>query len=286
MKITRRAALTGLAASSLLPLIEGCRSAAAYPPYVAYVNILLHGLLFMRFINNKLIIQTPIFSDHKLFCATNGFLMPVPPGHEFDLTLPTVKLKQGTIKDFKSYPQVPQFSIGDVNVGDFTNNYYMRLILPLPDSIVPLRKAKLADFDNASNLSKGGKIAQNVHNSCAANSNTDFSLVTCLRYAKSDSFGAAPVATWMFYAEHNTPPSPDSVNSALRSVDQSSFFTNKVFDLSLHGDFAPRVCPDSSPGYGITPDDQNTLFEIAQDLKCPPTLGTDVANCVQFGVNG
>ena len=198
-----------------------------------------------------------------------------------------MKLSNGSVKDFKSYPHFPHFSIGDVNVGDFTNNYYMRLILPLPDSIVPLRKAKLGDFDNASNRSKGGKIAQSVYNACGANPNNDFSLVTCVRYAKSDSFGSAPVTTWMFYAEHDTPPSPSSVNSALRSVDQSSFFANKVFDLSLQGDFAPRVCPDSSPGYGITPDDQNTLFEIAKDLKCPPPPpGTDVANCVQFGING
>jgi CHAT domain-containing protein len=287
MKISRRAALTGLAASSLLPLTQSCRSARAYPSYVAYVNILLHGMSFMRFMNNQLIVHTPIFDDHKLFFATNGFLVPVPKRPEFDLTVSTIKLStKGTVQDFKGSPQIPQFSMGDVNVGTFTNNYNMRLVLPWPEYIVPLRKAALSDFGNASNRSKGGKIAQSVYSSCGANPTNDFALVTCMRYAKSDSFGAAPSTTWMFYAEHDTPPSPDSVNAALRSVDQSSFFSNKAFDLSLHGDFAPRVCPDSSPGYGITPEDQNTLFEIAEDIKCPPTHGTDVANCVQFGING
>jgi hypothetical protein len=63
-------------------------------------------------------------------------------------------------------------------------------------------------------------------------------------------------------------------------------FTKKAFDLEFLKDFGNTVCQDIRPGYGISPDDENALFEIAQDLPCPSFPGTDVANCVQFGING
>jgi hypothetical protein len=283
MKFTRRDTLRGLAATSLLPLVQSCSSSSAQTPDTAYVNLILHGLFFMRFVQGVLIVQTPQFDDHKLFAGANGFLVELSPGQSFDLTGGTTKLKTGTVDSFKQCPQVPQFSIGQVNVGDFTGNYRLQIILPKPESIVPLRRAKLGQFANAA---QSGNVANSVYASCGGTPDNPISLVTCLRYEKTDSFGAPPVANWIFYAEHKNDPHVIDVNSALKSVDATKLFKNQVFDLRFKDALAPTVCPDVHPGYGISPDDENALFEISAGKDCASRKGTDVANCVQFGING
>src|SRR5262249_33565024 len=154
------------------------------------------------------------------------------------------KLKPGNVNSFDGFPQIPQFSEREVQVGDFSGNFRMQIVLPPPEAIIPLRSATLGDFWSNSNQ---GNVAKSVYKSCGGNDKNPFSLVTCLRYLKQDSFGSPPVANWLFYAEHKEIPGLSDVNAAMASVDSTNLFTKKAFDLSFTKELAPKKCPDIHP---------------------------------------
>jgi hypothetical protein len=258
---------------------------------LCYVNILLHGLFFMEFNSSNLIVKAPRIDMHRYFIGNQGFLTEIPSSADpFDLDLSPSSssgLQPGSINTFANHLSIPQFSKSATGVGDLTSSHRFSIKLPFPADIIPLRIGSLIDFKNA--VVTSGTVAKNIINSCGTGGNDDFSLLTCLRYLKEPSFGSPPVVTHSFYAEHPYfPKTPGELN--MTYIQAREMWQNKdEFDLQLTmGTIFPPlspVCPPVHPGYGISSDDENTLAELLLNSPCSASRGTDVANCVQFGIN-
>ncbi|MBZ5508549.1 MAG: hypothetical protein LAO78_24080 [Acidobacteriia bacterium] len=253
-----------------------------------YVNILLHGLFFMEFANNLLVVTAPDIGMHKYCMVNNGFLTEFPQKVkpiDIDLGPSSLSgLQKGAVNKFTDYPAIPQFSKKDAKVGDLKTNYRLQILLPQPEEIIPLRRAELSDFQK---VAPNGNIAKRVFDSCSqGGKNSKFSLLTCLRYTKQPAFGSPPTVTIGFYAEHKDFPKISEMNATYTQA-QAIWQTGANFDLQLQEIFppSPKVCPEVHPGYGIVPDDENSLAELLLEVPCSSKKGTDVANCVQFGVN-
>jgi hypothetical protein len=253
-----------------------------------YVNILLHGLFFLEFSNNLLTVTAPDISMHKYCMVSNGFLTEFPQQLkpiDIDLSPTSLSgLQQGMINKFTDHPAIPQFSKQDTKVGDLQSNYRLKIILPQPEDLIPLRLAELSDFQK---VAQNGNIAKSVYDSCSQGAtNTKFSLLTSLRYLKKPAFGSPPTVTIGFYAEHMDIPTIPEMNTTY--VEAQAIWQNKAnFDIQLQAIFppSPSVCPEVHPGYGILPDDENSLAELLNADPCSATKGTDVANCVHYGIN-
>lgn len=279
----RRAVLKSF---SLLPFMAFSHKTAEafYFQKDCYVNILLQGLFFLKFEQQKLIVKSPYYVNHVYCTISNGSLtnLTANPKIDIDLSDSNSGLVAGNDNLFTKYPQMPQFPLSAV--GDWNDSYKLKLTLPIPGQIIPLRPGKLDDFKSRAQ----GAIVQKIVAACSQSGNSKFALVTCLRYKKSNTFGAPKNSTLSFHAEHmNIPPVTDT-NKALDTANQT-LFTMPGFDLSFLDLFPPAdpVCRDKHPGYGIHSSDENSLPEINAGMEfCQTgTRGTDVVNCVQFGLN-
>lgn len=263
---------------------------------ICYVNILLHGLFFMEFdlTNKNLIVTAPHVDMHFYCCGSNGVLMQLSAANQqvdIDMTASSITgLQPGSIQTFTDYPAVPQFSRRDTGLGKITGSAYnLRIKLEYPDDILPLRCGKLSDFETVADDSPpSSPFKDSIVKSCSQGNNTNFALLTCLRYVKANSYGAPPVATYSFYAEHRDKvPSSGDMNAAYGQA--SSIFDKNNFGLRLTSNEPSTtfVEPDTHPGFGVTADDEDSLFELTQPPPKPggQTKAVNVANCVQFGIN-
>jgi hypothetical protein len=160
-----------------------------------YVNILLHGLFFMDFQTDSLVVSTPDVMGHMVMVGCKGLISDLT--HDVDWSDPQGPLVPGTATSFAGIPQIPQFSKNVV--GHLTGPYKARIALPFPDksNIIPLRLGRLSDFKYR-NVGSGG-IGDQIIAHCGANGNKDLALITCLRYERN----APPTGqtlTYSFYA--------------------------------------------------------------------------------------
>jgi hypothetical protein len=259
---------------------------------ISYVNILLHGLFFMEFdlVNNNLIVTAPQVDMHSYCCGSNGLLMQVSaPDKQVDIDMTgqsMTGLQAGSINTFTSNPAVPQFSRNDTGLGKMTGAYSLRLKLEYPDDILALRCGLLSDFQTvADSSSDSGKFKSSILKSCGQGNNTNFALVTCLRYRKKTSSGSPPAATYSFYAEHTMVPGPDDMNNSYSQA--SNLFDKKNFGLRLtkNAPSMTSINPDSHPGFGVSADDEDCLVELLPPKGGASIKAINVANCVQFGIN-
>lgn len=241
-----------------------------------WVNILVHGLFFMDFHGDKLILSTPDVMGHMVMGGCKGLLSELPPNIDwYSMYRP---LKKGQTTSFTQWPQIMQFS--KVTVGQLIGPYKCRIVLPLPETVVPLRKGSLSDF-KYQNAGSGG-VGDQIYDNCRRNgANDELALITCLRYQRN----APPTGqtlTYSFYAEHIN-PSPQDTNDALMSS-QALFERGSAFNLKMDEDAsAPTVNAQDEPQYGINAEDEYTLLE--GQVGQPQTRGPNVLNCMQFGLS-
>ncbi len=189
-------------------------------------------------------------------------------------------LALGQERSFANHPEIPQFSKYDAGTGDIRGAGSLRILLPYPDQIIPLRCGSLADFES---VTKPGAVRDSILRSCQGG-NDQFALATCLRFARNNSFFGPTTSTYSFYAEHDHEPSSNEVTTAYH--DSRQIFASGRFDLELNGNDPQntQIGPDENPGYGILPEEEYSLAEL---IHVPVTgqRGINVANCVQFGIN-
>lgn len=248
-----------------------------------HVNFLLHGLFFMEFGGPAapLTLTAPDVAMHYYCCGNNGVIFPVSaPGDEVTIDLRTFicDLQPGSDDNFRSHPEIPQFSKHDGGTGDIVQPGALRLLLDKPQQIIPLRRGKLSDFDY---VAANGNVKNSILTACAGNGN-QFSLVTCFRYKRKNPHFVPPDTTFSFFAEHEHEPSPDEMNSTYS--DAGYIFAQKLFDLRLTSNIPTQenVPADPAPGYGIDPYDERS---ISEHLHGSGPRAINVANCVQFGLN-
>lgn len=256
-------------------------------------NILLHGLFVLQYQGNKLIAMTPNFNHHQFLVRQQGqqgtdhgpFPNPFP---QVPQDLNFTHLAGNTVK--QSFPSsMPQFSKTTTGVGDlFANpglakNYRCRIEFNLPIDIMILRsRGNLSDYHSDPN----SIVGQDIH----SKSGPSLGLITLLHYETS-----GPSFTTSIFAEHRTPPFPATMmNPALTAA--RAMFTNgggsPGFDLQLVDCptcNVPTICPDNpvppkAQGFGVQQDDEHSFGEIYDKQNCAKPGGTDVANCVQFGL--
>lgn len=291
MTISRRKVIGGIALSpiwsAVSPLLAHSQALpGATQKDICWVNILIHGLFLMEFKQNAIEITAPDILDHRYCMLSNGFLTEFPSNKPLRMNFGTTSLAgllPGKIISFEDYPAIPQFSKTQTGVGDLVGQKYrLKIELPLPLEILPLRCGSLSDFSRGT---ESGRVRDSIISACGKNSNDKFAMVTCFRYLKENTNASPPVATHSFYAEHMLSPDASQTNQAYAATSQ--LFSNPGnFDLRIKVDQTkplPPVYPDFHPGYGISSDDERSLPEIVPKL---PGSVVDVGSCIQLGFHG
>jgi hypothetical protein len=278
--LTRRNLLKALAAGPIFSLAAYGRRIA---PLAArdvgsdpgYVHILLHGLIFLEYQGDRLIVLAPDAPMHD-------YRIGIPDQNEARKTAPAAPdnsldwasiLHGGEVRTFPR--SIAQFSKSATGVGDLTTAFRLRLVLPLPVAVVPLRLGRLGDFPA---ITTG-----NVWKSMKEQSGPDLALITCLRYEGKMDSKWSKANRCHFYAEPTKCLSLAHMNQAFKAS-QRVFRNPSAFDLQIdpHTN-VPSTQPQDpqQPGY-LTQSDELCLAELAKDNSCK---GPNVANCGQFGVN-
>lgn len=275
------------------------------------VCILLHGLFFMGFKGNNLIVATPQFGGHEFKFREQGkpFGQFPPGGQNIDLSLPSSGLvDNANTKTFP--PNIPQFSASKTGVGEFMpagkHAHEFQLILPRPDEIHGFRKSHLGNFINVTESGHPKPnglepMQENIISNCGGKGHPEapLALLIGLVFTKTAAWKFKNVVS--FYAEHHK--SCDltdvDVNAALDQA-KHLFENDQNFDLRYALPPPPSSTPTPSPApsptpaagvdcppcdsFGVT---RNDLFSIEEiDLNaCCATKGPNPINCAQFGVN-
>lgn len=254
----------------------------------SFVCILLHGLFFMGFKGNNLIVATPTFTPHQFqFREQGNALGSLPGGQNIDWT--SVGLVDNTASTMNFLPNIPQFSSGETGVGEFmpagTTSHKFQLILPRPDEIHGFRECDISKFKDCTekNHPKPSGLTpmrENIISKCGPN----FALLTGLVFRKTAAWKRKSVVS--FYAEHRNSCdlTKDDLNLALNEG-KTLFKTPGNFDLQYSKPPAPTsTCPNECDGFGVTKDDQLSIEEISLQDCCVPK-GANPINCAQYAVN-
>ncbi len=266
--------------------------------------ILLHGLFFMTFKGNTLIVATPDFFKHQFGERDQGATTtvgPLPKGApDIDWTQSEYKLQdnQSSTNTFPS--SIMQFSASDTGTGELmpagSTGYKFQLKLPRPCDIFPFRPSNLAVFAKCAKdvpqKPQGKKsVKQSVIDSCGGlTRNGPIALVTGLVYQRLPGCPLPHVLS--FYAEHHLHCSninANAVNPALKAA-QALFApsSGNNFDLQFDPTVPVQsVCRPTPNPYGVVERDEYSLCELQPTFHgCIQDKGPNPINCAQFGVNG
>lgn len=318
MSINRRELLKMAALSPLLSVrafrcqtligTQGAKKAPFKKAANSSANVLLHGLFFMEFQDNDLIVAAPFYDPHRYFYRD----------HQNPKSLVCVNADLGDFTDGPGSPlpdvdpfpsEILHFSKSDLglqpgsNYIDVNKTYGCLLKLPAPKHIVALR---CGDYDDFASISINGNVRSSIDKRCGPR----LALITWLYYDSPSS--KMNFKTRSYYAEHcNQVLDPVEVNNTLQAA--TNVFP--TFDLRVSDLSHKQVDPDpvtQLPSY-IAQDDESDLLEISgQPCPCPhKTVGdgnhldpirkpqggkkvgkistnraVEVATCPQFGVIG
>jgi hypothetical protein len=253
---------------------------------MANANILLHGLFVLQYQGHKLIAMTPPTTHHQFLLRPQGLPCPGPfPALPDEMDFTSL---HGSDMQKPFPPGMLQFSKTATGVGDLVSrpgppkNYKCRIIFNLPLDIMVLRTGgSLSDYHMDPNSAVGKDIT--------ANSSSGLGLITLLHYETSGS-----PFTISIFAEHRTPPHPASMMNPVLAAAANMFSNPANFDLQLADCPTcdpPTICPDNpmpaqALQYGVQQDDERSFGEVYDCLDCAQPAGTDVANCVQYGLLG
>ena len=297
MQTNRRSFVRMLSYGALSYAVGGSLtdSLMAECPSSPFVCILLHGLFFMSFKGNNLIVATPQFGGHLFGMREQGapIIGPVLGG-------PNINWTSGLIDNpnTKTFPSnIPQFSSGATGVGEFmpagTTTHQFQLILPRPDQIHGFREDLLADFQQCTvpNRPKPAGLKpmrENIVSNCGNGSPTaHFALLTGLIFRKTNQWKRKNVVS--LYAEHSNSCNMknDDVNAALQEG-KRLFAAHQNFDLIYKDPDNPllSICPPECDFFGVTKNDQLNIEELTlTPPDCCQTRGPNPINCAQYGVN-
>ena len=259
MPLDRRSLLKTLVTAPAIALLPNILAGCSQGPYI---NILLHGLFLMEFNENKLIIATPQFDCHEFLYRYHAESKPK--------CLPEFITMVGVVKDghktkFKPENlQFPSKDLGDGYVIDYEHpsqhNHRCTMILPLPHDIIGLRVDAKKNFQP-----QDGNIGKDI-----LSTTSDYlATITCIQYEPAP--GVKPFVI-NYYAEHKSPPNPDSVNAALKAAKD---VCGDGFNLQMKclAD-APPLDKQFPVGVDCTDEDK---------LRSGPRL-VDIASCPQFAI--
>jgi hypothetical protein len=277
---SRRSLLKALAAGPVFSLVSYGSRIFSLPTQTGasvpeYSHILLHGLIFLEYQDDHLVITVPDVSQHsyEIGIPDSDHDRKEAPAKPSNLLDWTSSLRGGAIKTFPR--EIGQFSKSTTGVGDLTTNFRFKLVLPLPIEVIPLRLGRLADFP--------ARATGNVWKSMQKQCGPDLALVTCLRYTGKVDPNWSKTNRCHFYAEPKKCLALEHMNEAFRAC-QQAFQNPSAFDLQIdpHTDVPPTKPQDpGQPGY-LSQSDELCLAELAKDDSCK---GPNVANCGQFGIN-
>lgn len=264
------------------------------PPSGNFTCILLHGLFFMTFKNNSLVVTTPKFNGHKFGYRPQGAgsIGPLPAGAP-DIDWTNVGLKDGGVSTFP--PSVLQFSSSVTGTGDLlppgNNNYQFKLTLPRPHEVHSFRISKLGDFSLVAKKKppKGNRkdsVRENIIQSCGSSGTNPIALLVGLVYERETTCTLPHVLS--FYAEHQMKCADikaNDVNMALAEA-KKLFPSQGDFDLEFQdADGISPVCPPDQDVFGVVKNDELSACELLVN-DCITIEGVNPINCAQFGVNG
>ena len=258
------------------------------------VNVLVHGLFFMRLSENgrNLELITPTLTNpHNFLGGVRGQLMTL----HGDVLWNNIGLNGKAQPDSTDVRKsILRFNINDCNLGGWNRkNFAGTITLPWPLGFFSIR----CDFFDRSFLydQKYPNVSGNIKTNCRADSNSKVSFITCLQYGYTGGVafpGWNPGTNLHCYFEPCVKHKIDEVNQDLSEA--ANIFTNKGnFDLKMDqaagNIFTPRgeQCPNLPPGLDV--DDDYSLpedpFRISQGI-CKQIVIENInpANCPNFFV--
>lgn len=250
MAITRRALLQSFALAPALQLLNSNLAHAlmsAGPQANTY--ILLHGMFFMAFEGNNLVVATPQHLPHHFQTRDHGGPLQTLPAGDINLT----SLEGGAVQCFPS--DVIQFSASSMQrvkpVLSSATKFQTRITLPFPKAIFAYRTDTADHF-----LGDPGK---NVTQSILSFAGPRLGTITCLEYGP----GSNPFVR-SYYAEHPTRVGSTEVNLAFDAA-RDQGFCGPGFDLTILPGYVPDPYrdPDASLPPGVLGDDEASLEEIS-----------------------
>ncbi len=262
-----------------------------------YTCILLHGMFFMAFKNNQLIVTTPRFKNHIFGIRgpndVNIFPLLSILGLR-DIYWTQIGLKDGGMQQFPK--TLLNFSAADTGVTELlpigSMDYEFSLVLPRPADIYPFRKDKLGTFETVARIptspkpSRKDPVRDSIIRSCGSDKNQPVGLLTGLIYERLP--GCLLPNVLSLHAEHNGHCSEigaTQVNAALNEA--THLFQNQTeFDLQFQDAATTPICPPTPNQYGVQVIDELSACELS-DGGCTRTKwdkGPNPINCAQFGV--
>jgi hypothetical protein len=244
------------------------------------VNILLHGLFFMRLnSSNNLEVLAPVIKDHHFVGG--------PKGHRVELTDKLIDCtyltgKQDNPDPDKDIPgSVFQFKRADTDITRFTDDFSKfkgMILLKWPQAFYSLRTDDIAkSFPYVRTSKVGASIVSNATNK----GSSQLGAVTLLQYTLP---GAGALQNIHYYNQPCKAEDVNAVNADLQEAANCFQPDNNAFDLQLRTDV--KIIPVDPHG------EEHALYEDTSAdvaLICPLSLrvklqtsgdpGTSPANC-------
>jgi hypothetical protein len=258
------------------------------------VNVLVHGLFFMRLSENARyleLIAPTLAQKHNFLGGVRGQLVTLN-GDAIWTNIGLTGNPIANLNDVKS--SILQFSINDTGLSDWKRqNFFGTITLPWPLGFFSIR----CDFFDRSFLydTNFPNIASNIKAKCRKDANSKVSFITCLQYRYTGGVafpGWTPGTNLHCYYEPCKKHSITEVNKDLS--DAASIFVNQdKFDLQMDqkaGDiFTPRGEPCPNLPNSLDVDDDYSFPEdplrFSQGI-CKPLITENInpANCPNFFV--
>lgn len=284
-----------------------------------YVNVLVHGLFFMRLHPTTKFLEliapavdaesTPKACRHRLLGGIRGHLKEYSgdvPWTEIGLNgADRLTLGQDNMPKYLK-KSVLQFSMKDAGITDWNEKkFFGKFILPWPVAFYALRhdyweRSFVYYTSKSKKTGYTSKVGDAIKSRCYYGRNTEIGLVTCLQYTYEEGKGVhipgwRPDINLHCYFEPCKKHSIEAVNNDLKKAGES-FLPAGAFDLQMDVDALNDIVtplghnPSTPPGYdkddeySLTDDPQKPEDICAGAEGCPGIINVSPANCPNFFV--
>ncbi|HLJ91079.1 MAG TPA: hypothetical protein VKZ53_30025 [Candidatus Angelobacter sp.] len=288
-----------LKACASLPLFTLAQSGLAQEPHESLTTpccdsgsmyIFVHGLIFMEFQPNCLVLTAPQVHNHAYLAGAPAVATPgdsgqctwiaAPPGkfsrlpHKSDWSQAGYLVPEKNKPDFP--PQIMRFSKAQTSVGDLAGPYAFRLVLPFPKNIGVTGMLDRRSFDPNPKSNVGLSISDHrpkVGPICT---------IIYLEYRRPQDPAQLPFGTQgnklHLYAESPDPQPQQHMNNALKES-RMLFQHSESFDLQWIFGSLDREKPGPSDPACFTKYDLMSLVQLflrggknGAPLECTPPL--------------
>lgn len=236
------------------------------------VNILLHGLFFMRLnpLNNNLEVLAPVIPEHHYVGGPRGARKEITDTL-IDLTYLTGKQSDPSMDDLPG--SVFQFMRSDTDVKRFTGDlskFKGMIVLPWPKAFYSLR---CDDISNSFPYVRTSKVGISIELNARRKGSSKLGVVTLLQYTIA---GPGALQNIHYYNQPCKPHTIKEVNADLK-IAAGCLYPDNSFDLQL---IPSTIIPTgrggnfcNNPNLGTTAEDEMSLDEDpSPDVLaiCPP----------------